>query len=240
MKILFSPSEAKSSISTYNKLDISLFTESNFKREEIVNLYMKYIDLANNEELKKLFGVKDIKNLKKEILNSKYEKAINRYDGVAYKYLNYESLNNTQQKYIDVNTIIFSNLYGAILAKDKISFYKLKQGEKLNNLDIGKFYKKEFSKVLDKFLEDEDILDLRANFYEKFYTIKKKYLTMKFIKNSKVVSHFAKAYRGKILREIAINGVNSIDEILNINFEGVQFLEIREIKNRKELIFEVE
>ena len=47
-------------------------------------------------------------------------KAIERYDGVAYDYLKYSDLNNDEKDYIDFNVIIFSNLYGPILASDKV------------------------------------------------------------------------------------------------------------------------
>ncbi len=96
--------------------------------------------------------------------------------------------------------MIFSNLFGVLKASDEIPDYKLKQGESFYDLKIDKFYNDNFSQELDKYLENDDILDLRAGFYEKFYVIKKPYKTLKFIKDGKVVSHFAKAYRGEILK----------------------------------------
>jgi cytoplasmic iron level regulating protein YaaA (DUF328/UPF0246 family) len=98
--------------------------------------------------------------------------------------------------------ILFSNLFGPIKANDKIPEYKLKQGVKMGNLNIEKTYKNLFSASLDKYL-GEYIIDLRAGFYEKFYTISVPHVAFKFLKNGKVVSHYAKAYRGKILQHIA-------------------------------------
>ena len=46
--------------------------------------------------------------------------------------------------------------------------YKLKQGETFNNLKIEKFYMDNFSFALDKYLENEDIIDLRAGFMKSF------------------------------------------------------------------------
>ena len=97
------------------------------------------------------------------------------------------------------------NLFGVLKAGDTgLPDYKLKQGETFSNLKIEKFYMDNFSKVLDEYLENEDIIDLRAGFYEKFYKIEKPYTTMKFIKDGKVVSHWAKAYRGIILKLLAL------------------------------------
>ena len=52
-------------------------------------------------------------------------------------------------------------------------------------------------------------------FYEKFYKISKPYLTFKFIKNGKVVSHFAKAYRGILLKTMAENNIIKSCDIIS-------------------------
>lgn len=124
-----------------------------------------------------------------------------------------------------------------LLIVDQIPDYKLKQGETFENLKIEKFYNESFSDILDKYLEDEDILDLRAGFYEKFYTIKKPYYTMKFIKDGKVVSHFAKAYRGEILKIIAQKKINFFGELLQINIPNLNLIEIKEQGFKKEIVF---
>lgn len=82
-------------------------------------------------------------------------------------------------------------------------------------------------------------MDLRASFYERFYTIKKPFFTLKFIKNGKVVSHYAKYYRGLILKEMAKNNIESVDEFKNININELILSEIQEIKNKQEFIFEI-
>ena len=212
MKILFSPSETKIGGGDIKCIDKNsfIFPELFEKRLEILEKYNNYLKNASNNDLEKLFGTKKIEVIEKykqDIFKSPIMKAIQRYEGVAYDYLNYNSLEVSAQKYIDENTLIFSNIFGVIKADDKIPDYKLKQGESFENLKIDKFYSDNFSQTLDNYLLDEDILDLRAGFYEKFYTIKKPYLTMKFIKEGKVVSHFAKAYRGEILKLLALKNI---------------------------------
>lgn len=126
-----------------------------------------------------------------------------------------------------------------ILIVDKIPDYKLKQGESFENLKIDKFYSDNFSQTLDNYLLDEDILDLRAGFYEKFYTIKKPYLTMKFIKEGKVVSHFAKAYRGEILKLLALKNIKTFEQLLNLQIENLSIVEIKEQKLKKEIVYTI-
>ncbi len=166
-------------------------------------------------------------------------KAILRYDGVAYKHLNYRGLGNEAKKYIDNNVLIFSNLFGPILAKDEIPEYKLKQGEKLDGFEISKFYEKNFSKAVDDFLQNDEILDLRAKFYEKFYTIKKEYITFCFVKNKKIVSHHAKAYRGEVLRQIANKLIKNKDELMSLNFKNLRLIDMKKIGLKTELMFEI-
>lgn len=244
MKILFSPSETK--ISGYEDKNIDnnsfIFPHLYEKRLEILNKYSSFINSATKIELEKLFGTKKDEILEKykiDIFQEKSMKAVKRYTGVAYDYLAYNSLDKNEQDYIDKNCLIFSNLFGVLKASDKIPDYKLKQGESFLNIKIDKFYNEHFSNDLDKYLFDEDILDLRAGFYEKFYTIKKPYYTMKFIKDGKVVSHFAKAYRGEVLKLMAQNGIKNFDELLNMQIKNLNIVEIIEKKLKKEIVYSI-
>ena len=244
MKILFSPSETKISGGIQNPFDKNsfIFPELFEKRMEIVNQYRDFISNASNEELIKIFGTKKedvLKHYSQDLLKNKTMKAITRYDGVAFDYLEYSKLNKTEQDYIDNNVLIFSNLFGPISSGDYLPDYKLKQNETFNNLKIEKFYNDNFSNTLDEYLKDEDIIDLRAGFYEKFYKINKPYITMKFIKNGKVVSHWAKAYRGIILKLLSINNIKSIDELMSMQIDNLKIDEIKKQKNKTEIVYSI-
>lgn len=222
-------------------IKIVLFPELFEKRLEILGKYNNYLKNASNNDLEKLLEqekLRVIEKYKQDIFKSPTMKAIQRYEGVAYDYLNYNSLEVSAQKYIDENTLIFSNIFGVIKADDFIPDYKLKQGESFENLKIDKFYSDNFSQTLDNYLLDEDILDLRAGFYEKFYTIKKPYLTMKFIKEGKVVSHFAKAYRGEILKLLALKNIKTFEQLLNLQIENLSIVKIKE-QSKKEIVYTI-
>jgi hypothetical protein len=245
MKILFSPSESKHLQSPFAPISKSsfIFEELFDKRVFIAQMFFDYLQTANLNVLQNIYGIKDEKECEKlreiNFLHVKTAKAIQRYSGVAYEYLAYETLDKSSQNFIDNNTLIFSNLFGPILAKDTIPFYKLKQGSSFNNFALEKFYKEEFSNTINSFLEDEFILDLRAGFYEKFYTLNQPYVSLKFIKNGKVVSHFAKAYRGIVLKELAKHKPNSLEEFDAISFKNLKIKEIQVRKFKKEYIFEI-
>ena len=244
MKILFSPSEGKTKLydcGAVNK-DSFFFPELYEKRIYAVNIYNDYIMKNRAEDIQDIFGIKDIDEIKQyqhNIFDEKTCSAIERYSGVSYSYLAYNSLDENAKEYILDNLIIFSNLFGPVLACDKLPHYKFKQGVKINNFSYEKYYKEHFSNALDKYLENEEIIDLRAGIYEKFYQIKKPYTTYKFIKGGKVVNHFSKAYRGILLKTMAECRVVSNNELLQNLPETLKIIDTIMKNNKEEIILEV-
>ena len=231
MKILLAPSESKSKGGEFPPInkDSFIFPEIYDKRVEIIKRY--------DEFLKTTDDIKNFGDDKSSVFTRPTKKAVLRYTGVAFKHMDYESLDETSKKWIDENVYIFSNLFGVISANDKIPHYTLKQGAK-PGFDIYKAHKEIFTPILDEINEKEIFIDLRAKFYEKIYK-PKNYITFKFIKNGKVVSHFAKAYRGLLTRYIAINKPQNTDELLKIEFPDVKIKEVIEKKGNKEIVCEV-
>jgi cytoplasmic iron level regulating protein YaaA (DUF328/UPF0246 family) len=239
LKILFSPSEGKLSGGDENKNELFGATHA---REEILNTYRNIILSKDEEEIKKLFGFKKFSECEPycvDIFNSPLMPAIQRYHGVAYEYLKYKEQDTLTQEYLKNNTLIFSNLYGPILGGDKISNYKVKQGNSVGEIVPEKFYKERFSYQIDLYLAQHDILDLRAGYYDKFYKLTQPYTTLKFLKNGKTVSHWAKAYRGIVLREIAKHNIMNIQEFMKLEIEGLNVQEIKVVKNKTEIIYNI-
>ena len=87
--------------------------------------------------------------------------------------------------------------------------------------------------------ESEPYLDLRAGFYNKFYKPSTPYTTLKFLKDGKVVSHWAKAYRGITLRAAAMSNIQSIEEFIALPIEGLQILEIQQKGIHSEVVYEI-
>ncbi len=239
LKILFSPSEGKNSGGTQKAKEL---LGSNKAREEILNEYNKIISSKNEEAIKKLFGFKKFSDCEvylNDIFTSPLMSAIQRYKGVAYDYLDISSLNADAMHYLTNNTIIFSNLYGPILGGDTIANYKVKQGNDIGSITPDKFYKDRFTYQLDLYLGNDEILDLRAGYYDKFYKVTKPYTTLKFLKDGKTISHWAKAYRGLVLRELAIHNIDSIEEFMSLEIEGLSVKEIKVIKNKTEIVYNI-
>lgn len=243
MKILLAPSETKKSGGelSFNPNTL-LFDTLTPHRMKLLHKYINVLQQGDMQVLSKMFGIKkeaDILKNKRDIIHELTMKAIERYTGVAFDYLGYSKLDKDVQNYIDNNVILFSNLWGPIRADDLIPEYKLKQGEAVADIKPEKFYNEHAAHLMEEYLKDEEILDLRAGFYDKFYKPTKPYTTLKFIKDDKVVSHWAKAYRGIVLREIAKAGVTTIDDFMKLPIEGLSIHEIQTKKNKTEIIYTI-
>jgi cytoplasmic iron level regulating protein YaaA (DUF328/UPF0246 family) len=244
MKILLAPSETKKSGGelSFNPSSL-LFDVLAPSRKQLLHSYTNVLQQGDMHVLSKMFGIKkeaDILKHKKDIIHELTMKAIERYTGVAFEYLKYPELDTNAQTYVDDNVILFSNLFGPIKASDLIPEYKLKQGETIGDIKTEKFYNEHSAHLMEELLKDEEILDLRAGFYDKFYKPTKPYTTLKFIKDGKVVSHWAKAYRGIVLREIAKAGITSIEAFMKFSIEGLSIHEIQTKKNKTEIIYNIE
>jgi len=224
MKILLAPSERKS-LGGDKEFNIKSFPKLNPIREKAIKKYEKFIQ--NTDDIKN-FG-----DIKTPIKNRPCKEAILRYTGVAFEHLDYQTLPKEAKEYLNENLIIFSNLFGVLKPLDLIPYYTLKQGSK-PGFDIYKFY----SSYIQEILENEEFIDLRAKFYEKMFKPKNA-ITFKFIKNGKIVSHFAKAYRGILTRHIALHRPKHMEEVLKIEFPGIEIIEIQEKKRIKEIICKI-
>jgi len=242
MKILLAPSETKINGGCENfSLNNLLFPELTATRQKLLHQYINIIQQNNFSTLSKMFGLKkeaDVLYHSKDIVHELTMKAIERYTGVAFDYLTYKELDSDTQAYIDNHVILCSNLFGFLRADDMIPEYRLKQGEAIADLKPEKLYKEE-SHLMEEYLKDEDILDLRAGFYDKFYKPTKNYTTLKFIKNGKVVSHWAKAYRGIVLREIALAKIDNLEDFMKLSIENLSIEEIQTKKNKTEIIYNI-
>ena len=244
MKILLAPAETKISGG-----DNFPYTKDNFYFKELFDIqnnvvqeYDKFITSSDIETLSKWFGLKNKKECERyshSILTKPTTKAILRYTGVAFDALDYKNMDKNQQQYCDENILLFSNLFGVVKANDKILDYKYKQGNSLPNIDTVKYYKEHLKSTLDAYLGDE-IIDLRASFYDKVYKPIAPTITFKFLKDGKVVSHWAKHYRGLVVKELAKANIQNFAELMALDIPNLSLVEIQEKKNIKTLIMSID
>jgi len=245
MTILLAPSETKQKGGT-GRFDPArlLFPELSPLRTELLDYYRTILRRGDPKELQALFGLKKPDEIARysalDPLNAPVLPAVERYTGVAYDHLDYPSLPTKAQAYVREHVVIFSNLFGPVLAGDLLPDYRLKQGVGLGEIRTEVKYREAATPLLDAFLNDEEILDLRAGYYDKFYKPTLPYTTLKFLKDGKVVSHWAKAYRGLVLRHLATNAIETLDAFLALPIPGLNLMEIQTKKKRTEVIYRIE
>jgi cytoplasmic iron level regulating protein YaaA (DUF328/UPF0246 family) len=245
MKILLAPSETKQSGGDHLfAIDALMFDPLLPVRQSILHAYMNALQRKDLAQLSKMFGLKQPADIAyhaaKDLPNEPAMPAIERYTGVAFDHLDYPTLSEPAKAYLHHNLILHSNLFGFLRADDLIPEYRLKQGEPIGNLLPEHLYREHGSVLMDAYIGEEDILDLRATFYNRVYKPPRPYTVLKFLKGGKVVSHWAKAYRGLVLRAIAEAGVKNIENFMQLPIEGLSITEIQTHKHRTEIIYTIE
>lgn len=222
MKILLSPSESKQDPAENVESDecgASLLDDvmwgGQAARNANIHAYLSILQNASEAELCKVFGTKSVslESLRRcgEILDSPRVCAIELYNGVAYKALNFAEMDSRAKEFVLGSVLIMSNLFGLVRASDRLPFYHLNQNYKSKLLSLRALYQAQEEEI-DKLLATEQngvqnggqdgvIVDLRAQIYSKAYPIKQAHYVLNLPSK---VSHQAKLHRGLALRELAL------------------------------------
>ncbi|ANV98596.1 hypothetical protein BBW65_07215 [Helicobacter enhydrae] len=234
MKILFSPSEGKRYIKSSK-------SEGMLERHQrIYDAYADFVGKATLEELSRITGFskeKEILEFLEKMQKPSLQRAIELYDGVAYDALDYGSLTSEQRHFVSESVLIFSNLFGVVGADSLLPFYKLKQGTGFGGFGTKNLYQEQYE-IYREMIEGEFVVDLRAEFYKKLYSVGEHCFEFEFLKDGKKVSHYAKYYRGLVLRVIAQNAsLDGIEEALEEY--GLQSVGSKESSKKTTLIFAI-
>lgn len=231
----------------------------NIGLDEALKAYVEVLRVGKESEIQRMFGVKTLSlnelAAAQNLMESPLLPAVLRYCGVAFGALDFEHLQQESQDYLSRHLLIFSNLFGLLRAMDKIPYYDLKQGESFENKSIKfntkQFYLKNTKKIWEYLVESAkdnpknpqkslEILDLRAGFYQKCFNVYQvpTHLNVQesvvyepiFVKNGKVISHYAKHYRGILLRACAIEELACLADLENLYLEGLELESVQRVQ----------
>ena len=163
MKILIPPSEGKARVKTTD----TIFSNTNFKFERPVNQVVRLLELIDDEDLRSVYGTSPEKALgfhrqNQDALNSRVCHAIDRYTGVVYDHINWETLPKHARDFMDEHVRIFSGLFGIVTPKTLIPNYKLK----MNVQSIQYFWRPRLTEILKK---EKLVVDLLPQVHRKSY-----------------------------------------------------------------------
>ena len=244
MKIIFSPSKDMK----VGELNSPFSFSPKFKDEskKILNI-LKILDKNQIEKIMKIKG---------ELLEETYynianydslseTKAINLYNGVAFKKLELESYNSKELEYLNNSLIILSAMYGALNPFDNIKKYRLDMTMKISENSLYSFWSEKVTAYINELLSQDSekiLLNLASNEYSKM--INKQSLNFKIItvdfkefKNGKYssISSFSKQGRGMMLDYLIKNQITNIEEIKKFNEDRYSFNS--ELSNENTIIF---
>ena len=188
--------------------------------KEIVTLLSQIAELG--EDLSSIYGTSEDKaemfhRQNQDIFHSRCAKAIHRYTGVVYEYLDWNTLDQEAKDYMNKHICIFSGLFGIVSPNTLIPNYKLK----MNVLSLQHHW----SPIISNTLKNEDIIfDLLPQVHRKAYKPGKNVIKIDFSVINKgkktAAGHFGKAVKGKFIRFLAQNQITNIKGFKSFEFDG--------------------
>lgn len=180
----------------------------------------KLLALIEKTDPKKLYSAKtsDSTEINKAIRTAKTLPAIQRYTGVVFDALNYETLSPQEQEYINTRVRIVSALFGILKPLDLIPNYSLS----IIKLGAAKLWKEENSQLL----KEQFILDLLPDSHAKAvsYTNGVR-IDFTYERNGKVVraGHEGKRIKGVFVQWLAQNNITKVNQLYAFNEEGYKW-----------------
>ena len=142
--------------------------------------------------------------------------AIGLYTGVLYDALDFETLGTSAKSLLRRTTVIFSGLWGAVRLGDRIPAYRLAVGVTIPGLGgLGAYWRSEMSAAMTALAGGGLVIDLRSSAYTPMWqplpasSASVRVLHERIVGGDvkrTVVSHFNKATKGRIVRDLAQAG----------------------------------
>ncbi|MEU7872823.1 peroxide stress protein YaaA [Dactylosporangium sp. NPDC049140] len=128
------------------------------------------------------------------------------YTGVLYDALELASLDAAAKRRAAKQLLIFSGLWGVVGVGDRIPPYRCSIGVRLPGVGpLAAHWKRALKGPLDAVAGDDLVLDLRSSAYAGMWTPPNA-VTVRVLHGGKVVSHFNKATKGRIVRALLVAG----------------------------------
>lgn len=244
MKIIISPAK-KMNVDNddFISRDIPVF----MNKTEMLHKSLKSLSY---DELKKVLACNDdiatlnYNRYKDMNLEHNLTPALFSYDGIQYKYMSPNSLSYDELEYLENHLRILSGLYGILKPYNGVVPYRIEMMAKFKTdyfKNLYDFWKDDLYNNLTR--DDKVILNLASKEYskciEKYLNKDDTYITVIFgtLKDNKikVKATEAKMARGLMVRYMAQNNIENIEDIKNFSDLGFKFSE--EYSTEKEFVF---
>lgn len=238
--LLLPPSEGKNVGGDKSYLEIKDKKEHNYFKELeehrffIINRLREFLERDNRLSQEKVLKVKgnnfeDSKNHNLTILNSPCIEAINRFSGVMFKSISYDSLNKDN---FDESVIFVDAVFGLLKPLDLIPNYKLMMGSNFLDVKTVKFWNNNLKSILSREFEDKFVIDLLPNIHREVIDYDD-IVSVYFFEGDKNVGHKSKKLKGEFVKFVCDNEFVDLDVLKSFEHsEGYLFCENSSTNNK--------
>lgn len=244
MKIIISPAKKMTNDCAYiTEMSTPIFIEKTKKLQTYL-ASLSYVELKKllvcNDDIAKL----NYQRYQNMDLSYNVTPALLSYDGIQYKYMAPDVFEEDYFAYVNQHLRILSGFYGILKPMDGVVPYRLEMQAKLKTdfcKNVYDYWKDELYKELTK--EDSTILNLASDEYSKvilkYCTNENRVIKCTFgeLINDKVKEKgvYVKMARGEMVRYMAENNIQNIEEIKNFNRLGFTYNEM--LSNENHYVF---
>ena len=199
------------------------------------NILHNQLKSLSYDELKKLLVCNDdlaqlnFERYKNMNLDKNLSPALLTYEGIQYKYMSPDSFSEDEFNYVKSHLKILSGFYGVLNPFDGVVPYRLEMQAKLkidNNKNLYEFWGNSLYKEITK--NSNVILNLASKEYSCIFGELKD-------DKIKVKATEAKMARGLMVRYLASNNIENIEDVKN--FSELSFKYSEELSTDKEFVF---
>jgi cytoplasmic iron level regulating protein YaaA (DUF328/UPF0246 family) len=149
------------------------------------------------------------------------------YTGVLYDALDCDTLPPAAMKLLARSTVIFSGLWGAVRLRDRIPAYRLPIGVSLPDLGgLGAYWRTHLPSAMSAAAGEQLVIDLRSGAYAPMWALPPRSARIRVLHERvvggqlkrTVVSHFNKATKGRMVRDLMIAGARpkTVPALINV------------------------
>ena len=228
MKIIISPAKK---MKTIDDIDMDctkpIFLSKTYELlQHLQNL--NYADLKSYLKCSDAIAKNTFEQFRNMDLDKNTTPAILSYSGIQYQYMAPHVFTDEQMNYVQQHLYILSGFYGLLKPLDAITPYRLEMHTKCP-YSLYDFWKDTIANQIN-----EPILNLASEEYAKVIRKYRTLIDVRFVEeNGKEKGVYAKMARGAMVRYMAENNVQSIDDIKYFSELGYAF----DSKNSTEKIF---
>lgn len=224
MLILLPPSEGKATAKRGNPVDPAslVLPELAGAREEVADALVALVS-GDRAAAREVLGISEGQDgeldVDARVRTAPAMAASKLYTGVLYEALGLSTLDAAAKRRANAWLLVFSGLWGVVRPGDRIPQYRLSMGVRLPGVGgLASFWRARMSAALTEFAQGRVVLDLRSSTYTGAWRppVEVPVVTVRVLHEREVggevrrtvVSHFNKATKGRLVRDLLTAGAN--------------------------------